>query len=245
MGVKRERVLQQGSFLTSNSDQPGGSWMARWLHISWRALHIALEGWNRCVRRQGCVLKGSLHWVCLNWHFFLSGFMSFALLSWWSDLCLKWRVLPSSSSYQGKGFPDIWICANNPNNLENRSFLISFLKLFYQVKISKMYLINLKGVSYRCCYLWEYSLLVYFPLIKTDLLSQNTSPKVCVASTWPKALASRTLPSDECSQGNLILQEGPWDRTSKSNKLLRLCVFFLFKSYIDFIALYAGGKSSD
>ncbi|EDM11113.1 similar to microrchidia (predicted), isoform CRA_b [Rattus norvegicus] len=35
------------------------------------------------------------------------------------DLCLKWRVLPSSSSYQGKGFPDIWICANNPNNLEN------------------------------------------------------------------------------------------------------------------------------
>ncbi|XP_031215965.1 MORC family CW-type zinc finger protein 1 [Mastomys coucha] len=35
------------------------------------------------------------------------------------DLCLKWRVLPFSSNYQEKGFPDIWICASNPNNLEN------------------------------------------------------------------------------------------------------------------------------
>ncbi|XP_051005970.1 MORC family CW-type zinc finger protein 1 [Acomys russatus] len=35
------------------------------------------------------------------------------------DLCLKWRVLPSSSNYQEKEFLDIWICANNPNNLEN------------------------------------------------------------------------------------------------------------------------------
>ncbi|XP_060226975.1 MORC family CW-type zinc finger protein 1 [Meriones unguiculatus] len=35
------------------------------------------------------------------------------------DLCLKWRVLPSSYNYQEKEFPDIWICANDPNNLEN------------------------------------------------------------------------------------------------------------------------------
>ncbi|EDK98094.1 MORC family CW-type zinc finger protein 1 [Mus musculus] len=35
------------------------------------------------------------------------------------DLCLKWRVLPSSSNYQEKGLPDLWICASNPNNLEN------------------------------------------------------------------------------------------------------------------------------
>ncbi|XP_054202150.1 MORC family CW-type zinc finger protein 1 isoform X6 [Homo sapiens] len=35
------------------------------------------------------------------------------------DLCLKWRVLPSSTNYQEKEFFDIWICANNPNRLEN------------------------------------------------------------------------------------------------------------------------------
>ncbi|XP_004436683.1 PREDICTED: MORC family CW-type zinc finger protein 1 [Ceratotherium simum simum] len=35
------------------------------------------------------------------------------------DLCLKWRVLPSSTNYQEKEFFDIWICANNPNLLEN------------------------------------------------------------------------------------------------------------------------------
>ncbi|XP_078206305.1 MORC family CW-type zinc finger protein 1 isoform X5 [Callithrix jacchus] len=35
------------------------------------------------------------------------------------DLCLKWRVLPSSTHYQEKEFFDIWICANNPNLLEN------------------------------------------------------------------------------------------------------------------------------
>ncbi|XP_049713842.1 MORC family CW-type zinc finger protein 1 [Elephas maximus indicus] len=35
------------------------------------------------------------------------------------DLCLKWRVLPSSTNYQEKEFLDIWICANNPNPLEN------------------------------------------------------------------------------------------------------------------------------
>ncbi|XP_028611437.1 MORC family CW-type zinc finger protein 1 [Grammomys surdaster] len=35
------------------------------------------------------------------------------------DVCLKWRVLPSSSNYQEKGFPDVWICTNNVNNLEN------------------------------------------------------------------------------------------------------------------------------
>uniref|UniRef100_A0A8I5P096 MORC family CW-type zinc finger protein 1 n=1 Tax=Papio anubis TaxID=9555 RepID=A0A8I5P096_PAPAN len=35
------------------------------------------------------------------------------------DLCLKWRVLPSSTDYQEKEFFDIWICANNPNRLEN------------------------------------------------------------------------------------------------------------------------------
>ncbi|XP_075399076.1 MORC family CW-type zinc finger protein 1 [Tenrec ecaudatus] len=35
------------------------------------------------------------------------------------DLCLKWRVLPSSANYQEKDFLDIWICANNPNPLEN------------------------------------------------------------------------------------------------------------------------------
>ncbi|XP_042115324.1 MORC family CW-type zinc finger protein 1 [Peromyscus maniculatus bairdii] len=34
------------------------------------------------------------------------------------DLCLKWRVLPSPSNYEEE-FPDMWICANNPNNLEN------------------------------------------------------------------------------------------------------------------------------
>ncbi|XP_032708520.1 MORC family CW-type zinc finger protein 1 [Lontra canadensis] len=35
------------------------------------------------------------------------------------DLCLKWRVLPSSITYQEKEFFDLWICANNPNLLEN------------------------------------------------------------------------------------------------------------------------------
>ncbi|XP_037668152.1 LOW QUALITY PROTEIN: MORC family CW-type zinc finger protein 1 [Choloepus didactylus] len=35
------------------------------------------------------------------------------------DLCLKWRVLPSSTNYQEKECLDIWICANNPNPLEN------------------------------------------------------------------------------------------------------------------------------
>ncbi|XP_006895413.1 PREDICTED: MORC family CW-type zinc finger protein 1 [Elephantulus edwardii] len=35
------------------------------------------------------------------------------------DICLKWRVLPSSTNYQEKEFPDIWICANNPNPMEN------------------------------------------------------------------------------------------------------------------------------
>uniref|UniRef100_H0WSM9 MORC family CW-type zinc finger protein 1 n=1 Tax=Otolemur garnettii TaxID=30611 RepID=H0WSM9_OTOGA len=35
------------------------------------------------------------------------------------DLCLKWRVLPSSTNYQEKEFLDIWICANNSNLLEN------------------------------------------------------------------------------------------------------------------------------
>uniref|UniRef100_A0A2K6G262 MORC family CW-type zinc finger 1 n=1 Tax=Propithecus coquereli TaxID=379532 RepID=A0A2K6G262_PROCO len=35
------------------------------------------------------------------------------------DLCLKWRVLPSSTNYQEKEFVDLWICANNPNLLEN------------------------------------------------------------------------------------------------------------------------------
>ncbi|XP_036059742.1 MORC family CW-type zinc finger protein 1 [Onychomys torridus] len=34
------------------------------------------------------------------------------------DLCLKWRVLPSPSNHEEE-FPDMWICANNPNNLEN------------------------------------------------------------------------------------------------------------------------------
>ncbi|XP_055965396.1 MORC family CW-type zinc finger protein 1 [Sorex fumeus] len=35
------------------------------------------------------------------------------------DLCLKWRVLPTSTNYQDKESVDIWICANNPNLLEN------------------------------------------------------------------------------------------------------------------------------
>ncbi|KAM9635883.1 MORC family CW-type zinc finger protein 1 [Trichechus inunguis] len=35
------------------------------------------------------------------------------------DLCLKWRVLPSSTDYEGKEFLGIWICADNPNPLEN------------------------------------------------------------------------------------------------------------------------------
>ncbi|XP_034371468.1 MORC family CW-type zinc finger protein 1 [Arvicanthis niloticus] len=43
------------------------------------------------------------------------------------DLCLKWRVLPSPSSYQKKGFSDIWICANNLNNLENSCNQMEYL----------------------------------------------------------------------------------------------------------------------
>ncbi|XP_036075492.1 MORC family CW-type zinc finger protein 1 isoform X2 [Rousettus aegyptiacus] len=35
------------------------------------------------------------------------------------DICLKWRVLPSSTNHQEKEYFDIWICANNPNLLEN------------------------------------------------------------------------------------------------------------------------------
>ncbi|KAI5948502.1 MORC family CW-type zinc finger protein 1 [Manis javanica] len=35
------------------------------------------------------------------------------------DLCLKWRVLPPPVNFQEKDFFDIWICANNPNHLEN------------------------------------------------------------------------------------------------------------------------------
>uniref|UniRef100_H0VSX0 MORC family CW-type zinc finger protein 1 n=1 Tax=Cavia porcellus TaxID=10141 RepID=H0VSX0_CAVPO len=35
------------------------------------------------------------------------------------DLCLKWRVLPSSTNYQKKEFLDTWICADNPNRLDN------------------------------------------------------------------------------------------------------------------------------
>uniref|UniRef100_G1LUD5 MORC family CW-type zinc finger 1 n=2 Tax=Ailuropoda melanoleuca TaxID=9646 RepID=G1LUD5_AILME len=35
------------------------------------------------------------------------------------DLCLKWRVLPPSITYQEKEFFDFWVCANNPNLLEN------------------------------------------------------------------------------------------------------------------------------
>ncbi|KAM5275750.1 MORC family CW-type zinc finger protein 1 [Hipposideros larvatus] len=39
------------------------------------------------------------------------------------DICLKWRVLPSSANYQEKDFFDIWMCANNPNPLENSCHL--------------------------------------------------------------------------------------------------------------------------
>ncbi|EHA98892.1 MORC family CW-type zinc finger protein 1, partial [Heterocephalus glaber] len=35
------------------------------------------------------------------------------------DLCLKWRVLSSSTNYQKEEFLDTWICANNPNHLES------------------------------------------------------------------------------------------------------------------------------
>ncbi|ELK18150.1 MORC family CW-type zinc finger protein 1 [Pteropus alecto] len=35
------------------------------------------------------------------------------------NICLKWRVLPSSTNHQEKEDFDIWICANNPNLLEN------------------------------------------------------------------------------------------------------------------------------
>uniref|UniRef100_A0A8D0VC80 MORC family CW-type zinc finger protein 1 n=1 Tax=Sus scrofa TaxID=9823 RepID=A0A8D0VC80_PIG len=35
------------------------------------------------------------------------------------DLCLKWRILPPSTDYEEKECFDIWICANNPNLLEN------------------------------------------------------------------------------------------------------------------------------
>ncbi|CAH6792387.1 Morc1 [Phodopus roborovskii] len=34
------------------------------------------------------------------------------------NLCLKWRVLPFLSNYEEE-FPDMWICANNPNNMGN------------------------------------------------------------------------------------------------------------------------------
>lgn len=54
-----------------------------------------------------------------SFFFFNDKFYSFMFLSLWSDLCLKWRVLPSPSNYEEE-FPDMWICANNPNNLENR-----------------------------------------------------------------------------------------------------------------------------
>nr|XP_037858545.1 MORC family CW-type zinc finger protein 1 [Chlorocebus sabaeus] len=43
------------------------------------------------------------------------------------DLCLKWRVLPSSTDYQEKEFFDIWICANNPNRLENSCHQVEHL----------------------------------------------------------------------------------------------------------------------
>uniref|UniRef100_A0A2I3HWL4 MORC family CW-type zinc finger protein 1 n=1 Tax=Nomascus leucogenys TaxID=61853 RepID=A0A2I3HWL4_NOMLE len=43
------------------------------------------------------------------------------------DLCLKWRVLPSSTNYQEKEFFDVWICANNPNRLENSCHQIECL----------------------------------------------------------------------------------------------------------------------
>ncbi|KAM8770504.1 MORC family CW-type zinc finger protein 1 [Rhynchonycteris naso] len=35
------------------------------------------------------------------------------------DLCLKWRVLPPSTDIQDEELADMWICANNPNLLEN------------------------------------------------------------------------------------------------------------------------------
>ncbi|XP_013370488.1 PREDICTED: MORC family CW-type zinc finger protein 1 isoform X2 [Chinchilla lanigera] len=35
------------------------------------------------------------------------------------DLCLKWRVLPSSTNYQKREFLDTWICADNPNCSDN------------------------------------------------------------------------------------------------------------------------------
>ncbi|XP_049641562.1 MORC family CW-type zinc finger protein 1 [Suncus etruscus] len=35
------------------------------------------------------------------------------------DLCLKWRILPSSTNYLDKNAFDIWICAHNPNLSEN------------------------------------------------------------------------------------------------------------------------------
>nr|XP_020006809.1 LOW QUALITY PROTEIN: MORC family CW-type zinc finger protein 1 [Castor canadensis] len=43
------------------------------------------------------------------------------------DLCLKWRVLPSSTNYQEKEFVDMWICANNPNLSENSCHQIEYL----------------------------------------------------------------------------------------------------------------------
>ncbi|XP_019506714.1 PREDICTED: MORC family CW-type zinc finger protein 1 [Hipposideros armiger] len=43
------------------------------------------------------------------------------------DICLKWRVLPSSANYQEKDFFDIWMCANNPNPLENSCHLAECL----------------------------------------------------------------------------------------------------------------------
>ncbi|XP_066097301.1 MORC family CW-type zinc finger protein 1 [Saccopteryx bilineata] len=35
------------------------------------------------------------------------------------DLCLKWRVLPPSTDIQGEELADMWVCAKNPNLLEN------------------------------------------------------------------------------------------------------------------------------
>ncbi|XP_060053098.1 MORC family CW-type zinc finger protein 1 [Erinaceus europaeus] len=35
------------------------------------------------------------------------------------NLCLKWRILPSSADYPEKDLLEFWICANNPNPQEN------------------------------------------------------------------------------------------------------------------------------
>ena len=37
-----------------------------------------------------------------------------------TDMCLKWRLLPTNSSSIGKQYPPNWVCQNNPDAQYNR-----------------------------------------------------------------------------------------------------------------------------